>query len=113
MSTATPITPMVPETTFMVISDDRGPLVTIHADGKITYGEHYQPDQTAKTFWKAMVKHRPSAIELQQKLIKHYQDAVEKIARLPDDRRLFGSYVPLGEEAVEVAARALRTAPRM
>ena len=33
-------------------------LVTIHADGTLTYGEDYEPDKAARIFWEALGKGR-------------------------------------------------------
>lgn len=35
------------------------PLVTIRNDGVLIYGEGYEPDAAARTFWEAMALHAP------------------------------------------------------
>ncbi|MFJ2279277.1 hypothetical protein ACIOEZ_34575 [Streptomyces sp. NPDC087866] len=37
-----------------------GPLVTIHPDGRLEYGEGYEPDEAARQFWEAMGSHAQS-----------------------------------------------------
>ncbi len=50
-------------------------------------------------------------VVMDRALAQHYKEALEKIERLPHDRNLFGYDGPIGEQAVEIAARAFRTAP--
>ncbi len=56
---------------------------------------------------------QPSAEEIRLGLhINHYMCALEAIARLPDDYVIFQQCQSMSKQAVEIAARALRTAPR-
>lgn len=44
----------------LVIADDDGnPLVSVHSDGSLTYGEGYDPDEAARIFWNALARHSP------------------------------------------------------
>lgn len=40
-----------------IIGPDAQVMVQVHADGTITYGPNYQPDEAAKIFWGAMAVH--------------------------------------------------------
>ena len=36
------------------------PLVTIHPDGRLEYGDGYEPDATARLFWEAVQRLQPT-----------------------------------------------------
>jgi hypothetical protein len=39
------------------------PLVTIHPDGRLEFGEDYQPDEAAQVFWAAVQRFAPSPMD--------------------------------------------------
>ncbi|MGY4936148.1 hypothetical protein ACWD7T_34685 [Streptomyces sp. 900116325] len=47
------ITAVKPLTSYTIrIPDENNrPMVTIHPDGRIEYGEAYEPDEAARAFW--------------------------------------------------------------
>lgn len=52
-------------TASVTIPGVAGPLVTIHADGRLEYGPGYEPDEAARRFWEAMRQYAPSPMEKQ------------------------------------------------
>lgn len=44
---------------LVTIHSDLGPMVTIHPDGTLEYGESYTPDEAAQQFWAAMRRWAP------------------------------------------------------
>lgn len=100
---------------FLQIRDPDGTeLVRIEPDGTIVYGENYEPDKAAKIFWAAMGKFRPPPVEVQQKVIKHYHEAMTSISKLFDDAKLFlDRGADIGNMAVDIAEAALRKVPHL
>jgi hypothetical protein len=43
-----------------IMRPDGSPMVAINRDGSMEYGEGYDPDEAAREFWAAMVKHMPA-----------------------------------------------------
>jgi hypothetical protein len=41
------------------------PLVTIHPDGRLEFGDDYQPDEAAQLFWQAVQRFAPTQMEQQ------------------------------------------------
>ncbi len=53
----------IPKQFIMQVKDSNGKiLVQLFSDGKIDYGEDYDPDITAKIFWEAISNHAPKPI---------------------------------------------------
>jgi len=44
---------------IVTIDGETAPLVTIHPDGTLEYGEGYTPDEAARLFWEAMRQWAP------------------------------------------------------
>lgn len=55
LSLAPPVAP-----TIAINSDSGRPLVTIHPNGTLEYGEGYDPDDAARRFWDALRVHMPN-----------------------------------------------------
>ncbi|MFF4902226.1 hypothetical protein [Streptomyces sp. NPDC001068] len=52
---------MKPITSYsLVIPDDNGrPMLTVHPDGRMVFGENYAPDKAAGAFWEAVKRFAP------------------------------------------------------
>lgn len=61
------ITAAKPITSYTICIPDENnrPMVTIHPDGRLKYGESYEPDEAARAFWAALQRFAPSP-EVQQ-----------------------------------------------
>jgi hypothetical protein len=59
------ITAMKPITSYTIrIPDENNrPMVTIHPDGRIEFGEAYEPDEAARMFWASVRRFAPSLEE--------------------------------------------------
>ena len=50
-----------------ILGYDGKPLVQVHGDGTIQYGESYDPDAAAEIFWAAIAKHFSRKISVADK----------------------------------------------
>ncbi|MFD9004437.1 hypothetical protein ACFV0T_26350 [Streptomyces sp. NPDC059582] len=55
----------VPSSVFAIPNARQKPLVTIRPDGRLEFGEHYQPDEAAQAFWEAVQRFAPTQMEQQ------------------------------------------------
>ncbi|MGW2550098.1 hypothetical protein [Streptomyces sp. NPDC001635] len=46
--------------TIRIPDTDNQPMVTIHPDGQLEFGENYDPDEAARAFWGAVKRFAPS-----------------------------------------------------
>jgi hypothetical protein len=51
--------------TFRIPDENGRPMVTIHPDGRLEFGESYDPDEAARAFWEALKRFAPSPEEQQ------------------------------------------------
>ncbi|MEU1592814.1 hypothetical protein ABZ468_08110 [Streptomyces sp. NPDC005708] len=46
--------------TIRIPDQNSQPMVTIHPDGRLEFGEAYEPDEAARAFWEAVERFAPS-----------------------------------------------------
>lgn len=53
----------VSSSVFAIPNANQKPLVTIHNDGRLEFGEDYEPDEAAQVFWAAVQRFAPTGME--------------------------------------------------
>jgi len=93
---------------IIIINGETAPLVTIHPDGTLEYGEGYTPDEAARQFWDAL-RHfapqqfrQPSAQALEEERDRARRWAV----RLENENRRLTDQVREAKERARVATVA-------
>lgn len=62
-SVRTEIVTAEPRTSIVISGDDGAPLVTLHFDGRVEFGPHYNPTEAARRFWSTIVVQAPHCKE--------------------------------------------------
>lgn len=75
--------------TIILHRSNNSPLVTISADGKITYGPDYEPDRAADIFWRAVGNRKPN----DAKRIAELEAALKPFADVPSHGEFGGPMV--------------------
>jgi len=89
----------------VTINGETAPLVTIHPDGTLEYGEDYTPDEAARQFWDALRRYAPQ--QFRRPAVQALEDERDRARRwavsLENENRRLTDQVREAKEHARVA----------
>ena len=90
---------------IVTIDGETAPLVTIHTDGTLEYGEDYTPDEAARQFWDALRRYAPQ--QFRRPAVQALEDERDRARRwavsLENENRRLTDQVREAKEHARVA----------